>query len=86
MKKILYTGLALVGAALSSVLSANAQPADNSQNLKDVSSENVVVQKSKKGFVFSDILKNNKNFTLAGHYSHSSHRSHSSHSSHRSGW
>lgn len=48
MKKVLYTGLALVGAALSSVLPANAQPADNNQTIKDVSSENVVVQKSKK--------------------------------------
>ena len=80
MKKVLYTGLALVGAALSSVLPANAQPADNNQTIKDVSSENVVVQKAKNGFVFSDILKNNKNFSLAGHYSHSSH------ASHRSGW
>lgn len=88
MKKILYTGLALVGAILTALSPANAQQ-NNKVEVKDVKTENVVTQNAKKGFVFSDILKNNKNFTLAGHYSHyshSSHFSHSSHASHRSGW
>lgn len=85
MKKFLYTGLAFIGAALTALTSANAQQNKNVE-LKDAKSENVVTQNTKKSFVFSDILKNNKNFTLAGHYSHSSHFSHSSHASHRSGW
>ncbi len=87
MKKMIYIGISLIGAALSSLGFAHEQvqvPADI--NSDSYSPTKITINKKIKPFVFSDILKNNKNFTLAGHYSHYSHSSHSSHFSHRSGY
>lgn len=88
MKKLLFTGIALVGAALSNLGFAHEQIPTPSENLNlDLNSlAESTVNKKVKPFVFSDTLKNNKNFTLAWHSSHSSHSSHYSHSSHRSGY
>lgn len=91
MKKIIYAGIALLGSALSAFSLAHEQVKNSTpvNLLNEVDLEQQIINKKTKPFVFSDILKNNKNFTLAGHYSHyshGSHRSHFSHSSHFSGY
>ena len=91
MKKLLYTGIALLGAMLSNLSHAHDQLPTPSANLNldlNLLAESTV-NKKVKPIVFSDVVKNNKNFTLAwhsSHYSHSSHSSHYSHVSHRSGY
>lgn len=87
MKKFIYAGIALIASALSGLGFAHEQiKAPDSISLSNDSSSEQISNKKNKPFVFSDLLKNNKTFTLAGHYSHMSHRSHYSHSSHRSGY
>lgn len=87
MKKFIYAGIALIGSALTSLGFAHEQV--KTQDTISLSNDNFpsqIINKKNKPFVFSDLFKNNKTFTLAGHYSHMSHRSHYSHSSHRSGY
>lgn len=80
MRKIIYGFFLLVGFIASGLgLGKQEIQASPAQTV-----EPVINHACADGLVFSDVLNNQEETLIAGHYSHSSHRSHSSHSSHYS--